>query len=175
VIEDLAHDEHVLWEGRPHGLRGFLRSIDFFLLAFPTLGAIFFVTALANTSRQRRVDPTEFVWIALFPFVAVGVFFFMPRLVSIWREARGASYVITDRRVVIRSRRRRIDLDLRTLPYLELDRSWVTGPTIFFGQRTMYDGWGFYGASPAPSFRGLPDAETVYRLIADTRAQAAAR
>jgi len=82
---------------------------------------------------------------------------------------------VTDRRVILSTARRRVELDLRTLPYLELDRSWLAGPTIFFGQRSVYDGIPWYGASPAPAFRGLPDADAVYRIIADARVQASAR
>jgi len=59
-----------------------------------------------------------------------------------------------------------------------MERSWLAGPTIFFGQRQMYEGWGgFYGGSPAPAFRGLADSDSdaVYRTISDARARARGR
>ena len=74
------------------------------------------------------------------------------------------------------TRRRLVELDLATLPYLELEQSWLAGPTIYFGQRQMYEGWGgFYGGSPAPAFRGLADADAVYRTLSDARARARGR
>jgi len=176
VIDDLAAGELMIWEGRPQRLRGFLRAFDLFWIVFAALGALFFVTSLAASSRGTERDPGTYVVFAMFPFVVFGVFIFAPRLASIWREARGASYALTDKRIILRTRGRRIDLDLRTLPYLELERSWISGPTIYFAQRNIYEGWGgLYGGSAAPALRGLLDADDVYRKISAARSQATAR
>jgi hypothetical protein len=172
----LAPGEAVIWEGRPSGMRGFIRGIDLFWIAFATFGALFFVTSLAATSRSPRPDGGEFVAVALFPFVVFGLFLGLPRAIGIWREKQRARYVLTDRRIILESRGRTVELDLRALPYLEFERSWLAGPAIYFAQRNIYEGWGaMYGGSPAPAFRGLANAEDVYRLISDTRAKALAR
>ena len=50
---------------------------------------------------------------------------------------------------------------------------WLSGPTIYFAQRSLYEGWGgFYGGSPAPAFRGLADADSVFQQISAARAGA---
>jgi hypothetical protein len=172
----LAAGEKLIWEGRPRGLRGFFRSMDVFLLGFAAFAAFFFVTSLAASARQTPRAPSDYVVVALFPFIAFGLFLFLPRLIGVWREASGASYALTDRRIIIEGRGRRVEFDLRTLPHLELERSWLSGPTIFFAQRGAYEGWGgFYGGSSAAAFRGLADAPDVYRMISEARSRAVER
>jgi hypothetical protein len=164
VTFETASGERVLWEGRPRGIRGFIRPMDVFFFVFTLLIGLSFATAVAATPNSSR---------GLFfvlPIALFGLLFVAPRLISIVRESGGASYVVTDRRIVIRNRGRLVELDLANLPYLELERSWLSGPMIYFGQRQMYDGWGgFYGGSPAPALRGLVDADAVYRIISDAR------
>src|SRR5207237_6989534 len=125
MIEGLAPGERVLWEGRPQGIRGFLRSFDLFIIGFAAFAALFFVTAIAGSASSRQLPPapSEVASVALFPFIAVGLMFLLPRVIMVTRESNGASYVVTDRRVILRTGRRRVELDLRTLPYLELGRS----------------------------------------------------
>ena len=172
----LSAGERMLWEGRPHGIRGFLRPMDLFLIAFALFAALFFVTAIIGTARQRAPDPSGVFVAGLFPLIFFGLFFFGPRFLSMWRESRGGQYIVTSRRIVIRNRGREIELDLTNLPYLELERSWLSGETIFFSQRNIYEGWGgFYGGSSAPALRGLSDARAVYRTISDARAEARQR
>lgn len=171
----LAPGEKLLWEGRPMGLRGFFRAMDLFLIAFAAFAALFFVSSLAS-SRQPQRDPSQFIVVGLFPFIVFGLFLFLPRFISIWREASGASYALTDRRIILKSRGRRVELDLRTLQHLELERSWLSGPTIFFAQRNLYEGWGgIYGGSAAPAFRSLPNAADVYQMISEARSRATGR
>jgi hypothetical protein len=170
VSFEAAPGERVLWEGRPRGIRGFIRPMDVFFLVFILLiGFLFGTTALARPNASGGL-------FFLLPVVFFGLLFIGPRLVSILRESAGASYVVTDRRIVIRTRGRLVELDLTNLPYLELERSWVSGPVIYFGQRQMYEGMGgFYGGSPAPAFRGVVDADAVYRIVSDARAKARGR
>jgi len=160
--------ERVLWQGRPHGIRGFIRPMDIFFLVFTLLiGFLFGSTAAATTNAGLFF---------LFPVVVFGLLFAGPRLIGILRESAGVSYIVTDRRILVRNRGRLVELDLANLPYLELERSWLSGRLIYFGPRQMYEGWGgFYGGSPAPAFRGLVDADAVYRTISDARMAARQR
>jgi hypothetical protein len=170
VTFEISPGERLLWEGRPRGIRGFIRPMDLFFLVFTLFIGLSFGSAVAAQPDAPRG------LLFVFPVVFFGLLFVVPRLISILRESGGASYVVTDRRVVIRTRGRLVELDLANLPYLELERSWLSGPMIYFGQRQMYEGWGgFYGGSPAPAFRGLADADTVYRTISDARARARGR
>jgi len=170
---EISPGERMLWEGKPQRLRGFLRPMDLFLLVFMLFAGTFFFTAAAGTARPGLAPP---VFLFFFPIIFFGVFLFGPRLIGLVRESSGAAYAVTDRRILIRNRGRFVELDLATLPYLEMERSWLAGPTIYFGQRQMYEGWGgVYGGSPAPAFRGLADADTVYRTISEARARAKGR
>jgi hypothetical protein len=169
----LAAGEKVIWQGAPSGLRAFLRPMDMFLFFFALFAAFFFVTTIFASGRGGGTGGS-IALVGFFPLIFFGGFFFGPRLWSMWREASGTRYTLTDRRVVLQSRGRRVELDLRTLPYLEFERSWLSGPTIYFAQRNLYEGWGgFYGGSPAPAFRGLADADAVFQQISAARAGAA--
>ncbi len=168
----LAPGERVLWADHPHGWRGVLRPTDLFLAAFALFAALFFVTAILAGPRPNG----SFALVSfLFPLLFFGLFFFGPRFISASRE-RSVTYTLTDRRIVLRSRRRDVEFDLANLQHLELERGRLTGPVIFFGSRGMYEGWGgIYGGSPTPAIRGVPDAERVFRMISDARAQALRR
>ena len=172
MTDALASGERVIWRGRPTRLRGFYRPMDPFMLAFVFLGALFFVTALSSSARSRPADAGDYQVAILFPLIVFGLFFFLPRFIGVWREKSGAEYTLTNKRVLLTARGRRIEFDLRSLPHLELERSWLSGPTIFFAQRNLYDGFGWYGGSNAPAFRGLPDAEQVYEMIGKARTEA---
>jgi hypothetical protein len=156
------------------GIRGFIRPMDLLFAIFAGLMGVFCLTGTAASRPPGEAPATLLIF--LFPGILFGVLFLLPRLISIWRESAGARYTVTDRRIVIRNRSRLAALDLGNLPYLELDRSWITGPVIYFGQRQMYASFGaLYGASPVPAFRGLTDAEAVYRIIGGARGSAAHR
>ena len=134
--------------------------------------AFFFVVAILSGPRP---DASFALVSFFFPLVFFGLFFFGPRLISASRD-RGTTYTLTDRRIVLRSRRRDVEFDLANLQHLELERGWLTGPVIFFGSRGIYEGWGgFYGGSPTPAIRGVPDAERVFQTISGARAQALRR
>ena len=168
---EISPGERILWEGKPQRLRGFLRPMDLFLVVFVLITTLFFVTATVGSA-----TPGASPFLFFFPLIFFGFFLFGPRLFGLFREASGAAYAVTDRRILIRNRGRFVELDLATLPYLEMERSWIAGLTIYFGQRQMYEGWGgMYGGSPAPAFRGLADADSVYRVVSDARAKVRGR
>ena len=147
--------------------------MDLFLVVVVFITGLFFVAATAGSTTPGAPAP---FFLFFFPFIFFGLFLFGPRLFGVFRESSGATYAVTDRRILIRNRGRFVELDLATLPYLEMERSGIAGPTIYFGQRQMYEGWGgMYGGSPAPAFRGLADADSVYRIVSDARAKARGR
>jgi hypothetical protein len=170
---EIAAGERIIWEGKPERLRGFLRTIDVFIFLMAIVFGFFVVGTISAAGRS---DASGFLVGGFFPLVVFGLFFFAPRFIDILRELGRTVYVLTDRRVVIRRGRREIELPLATLSYLELDDSWVSGRTIFFAQRQLYEGVGvFGGGSSTPAFRGLRDASAVYRRISDARAAVATR
>ena len=101
----LAAGEKVIWQGTPSGLRAFLRPMDMFLLFFSLFAAFFFVTTIFAAGRGGT-SGSSIVVAGLFPLIFFGGFFFGPRLWSMWREASGTRYTLTDRRVVLQSRGR---------------------------------------------------------------------
>jgi hypothetical protein len=170
---EIPPGDRMLWEGKPERLRGFLRPIDVFIFFMAIVFGLFVV---ATISAAGRSDPSGFFVGALFPLVVFGLLFLAPRLIDITRERGRTRYVLTDRRVLIRRGRREIELPLATLSYLELDDSWISGPTIFFAQRQLYEGVGVFGSgSSTPAFRGLRDAPAVYRTISEARTAVSTR
>src|SRR5207245_5296463 len=99
--------ERVLWQGRPHGIRGFIRPMDLFFLVFTLLIGFLFGTTAAATPNAGLFF--------LFPVVVFGLLFAGPRLIGILRDAAGVSYVVTERRTVVRHRGRLVVLYLRIL------------------------------------------------------------
>ena len=169
----LAPGERVVWSDHPRGWRAFLRTTDLFLGGFVLFAGLFFFIAILSAPRSNGFSA---LFGAAFPVIFFGLFFFGPRFVSARREIAGARFTLTDRRIVLHSRRRDVEFDLAGLQHLELERSWLSGSVIFFGSRGMYEGWGgFYGGSPTPAIRGIPDADRVYRMISDARAEAVRR
>src|SRR5204862_111985 len=103
--------ERVLWQGRPHGIRGFIRPMDIFFLLFTLLIGFLFGSTAAATPNAGLFF--------LFPVVVFGLLFAGPRLIGILRESAGVSYIVTDRRSLVRNRGRRVELDIANLPHLE--------------------------------------------------------
>src|SRR5207248_10642800 len=111
---------------------------DAFLLVFILFMGLFFAAAAAPSSTRDGSLPFLF----LLPFIFFGFFLVGPRILSVIRESSDARSAVPDRRVLIRPRSRLVHIDLATLPYLAMERSWLTGPTIFFGPRQKYEGCG---------------------------------
>ena len=172
----LRSGERLLWEGRPD-VRAYSMRGAWYLIPFSLLWggfAIFWeVTAIASGG-------PIFFWLWGIPFVAMGVYLIIGRLVVARREAAKTVYAITDRRVLIETgafRPRFVQLDLRDLPASQLEErqgglgTITLGPTL--GLMRPPPGWpfpGMYGQTPA--FVAIPNAARVYETLQDARAQA---
>src|SRR5438094_9896236 len=109
--------ERVLWQGRPHGIRGFIRPMDIFFLLFTLLIGFLFGSTAAATPNAGLFF--------LFPVVVFGLLFAGPRLIGILRESAGVSYIVTDRRIFDRKFGRMVDQDLTYANYLTLVTSLI--------------------------------------------------
>jgi hypothetical protein len=172
----LRPGERVLWEGRPdvwsYSMRGAWYLIPFSLLWG---GFAIFWEATAITSGA----PIFFLLWGI-PFVVMGLYLIIGRLVVARREAANTVYAITDRRVLIETgafRRTFVQLDLRDLPASQLEEragglgTITLGPTLGFMR--MPPGWplgGMYGQPPA--FTAIPDAARVYETLQEAKDQA---
>lgn len=111
------------------------------------------------------------------PFVAIGLYMIFGRILVARREADRTQYLVTDRRVVIRTGafgRRVIEMAIEDLPPAQLDLRPSGLGTITFGSTAgprVPPGWptmGMYGQAPA--FASIPDAEGVYQIVQDAKA-----
>lgn len=162
--------ERLLWEGRPDAARFMFNPFLLIFVVFFTVWFLGFSTLLFTPSRNG--PPTLLL---LFPVLFFAVFFFAPTLIGGWLSASRTRYFVTDRRVVIDGFRRRQELDLTTLPYLELERSLMGTASIYFAPRSPYETWagfGMWGGRSAPAFRAVRDADKVYEMIARARDEA---
>ena len=145
-----------------------------FFFAFFVIWILGFV-ATVGAPRTGNEPPALFF---LFPVIFFGIFLIGPMLVSGWLGASRTHYTLTDKRIVIDGFRRRTELDLSTLPFLELERSIFGTTSIYFAPRTPYESWagfGGWGGRTAPAFRAIDGADAVYELISRTRDEARAK
>ena len=70
---EISPGERMLWEEKPQRLRGFLRSMDVFLLIFILFIGLFFATATAGSATRDASPPLLFFF---FPFIFFGFFLF---------------------------------------------------------------------------------------------------
>jgi hypothetical protein len=167
--------ETVLWQGRPGAFPYFHRS-DLVALPFTLAVTAFFVYffVIGPTSRHPGA-------IGLIFTVMIGVaisYNLVGRSVVRWVALRGSEYVVTDRRVVVRTtvlgrtRERGVWLSLLEPPVLR-ESADGTG-SITFGDSGLFDGLGGVGSrskrnEQPPEFVRIPDARSVRDLIAESR------
>ncbi|HEV8655390.1 MAG TPA: PH domain-containing protein [Candidatus Limnocylindria bacterium] len=167
----LLPGERVLWEGRPDLLRFVFNPMYVFFFVFFAVWLLGFSSVIGSRS-PNAPSPLFF----LFPALFFGVFFFGPMLISGWLEGSRTTYVLTDRRVLIRGFRRRAEIDLASLQLVELQRSLFGTTSIYFAPRSPYASWGFgFTGSWTPAFRAIADGDRVYDLISRARAEARSR
>lgn len=166
----LQSGERVLWQGRPRMLWYVVGPGEIFVLLFFAVWVIGAGAALAAPTSPNAPPP----WFFLFPVVFIVIFFVGPMWIGRLFEASRTRYTLTDRRVVIDGWRRRAELDLRTLQFLELQRPLAGPSSIYFAPRGPYEGWstGWWGGRWTPSFRAIDGADDVYRLLSDARVRA---
>jgi hypothetical protein len=173
VTARLETGETVLWEGRPDLVRFSLNPMLIFSLVFMSL---FFGTFAATFTQPtgRGAPPPIFIF---FPFIFFAVFFLVPMLVNGIVEGSRTRYVVTDRRILIAGWRRRAEIDLATLQYLELRRSLFGTATVALASQSPFEGlgWGMYGSRWTPALRAIPDADNVYEIISRARARLRSR
>jgi hypothetical protein len=166
--------ETVLWQGRPSAFPYFHRS-DLVVLPFLLAVTVFLYFAVfRSTSRPPGVIGLVFTVV-----VGVAIFYnLVGRSVVRWMALRGSEYVVTDRRVVVRTtvlgrtRERGVLLSLLEPPVLR-ESADGTG-SITFGDSGLFDGlsgagsWSKRDEQP-PEFVRIPDARSVRDLIAESR------
>jgi hypothetical protein len=172
----LEPGERILWEGRPLRLPYAFRGSPFvFVFSLVWLGfALFWEGGVLSI---LNAPPFFAVWGAF--FVATGLYIAVGRYWVALREADRTWYLVTDRRVAIRTGAfgpRTIELSLGSLPEPQLDEGRGGVGTITFGPISPYLtslGAGWPGArGGAPAFIAIAEAARVFRLIDAARAAA---
>lgn len=162
IRTQLQPGEVLLWEGAPEPGIHFQRS-DRFAIPFSLLWcgfAIFWEASViaAGGPLLFKIWGVPFVLMGL--YITVGRFFFRARQLARTR------YAVTDRRVIIQSRRETVFLPYGQIPLLQKEvRSNGTG-TIWF-QRPEVSGGRHGRRVPGVGFEEIAEAERVYRIIED--------
>jgi hypothetical protein len=172
----LEAGEQIIWEGRPLRLTYTFRGSPFvFVFSLVWLGfALFWEGSVLSF---ENAPPFFALWGAM--FVLFGLYIAVGRFWVAAREADRTWYLVTDRRVIIRTGAfspRTIELSLGSLPMPQLDEGQRGIGTITFGPISPYTstfgaGWPGIRAG-APAFVAIPDAARVFRLIDRARAVA---
>jgi hypothetical protein len=171
----LEPGERILWQGTPNRrafvLRGpiFLIPFSFAWLAF----AIFWTVSAAASGAPF------FFWIWGSGFVLIGIYVAFGRFFVADLEARKSRYVVTDRRIAMRTgafSAEYQELNLDDLPSAQLVEGRNGVGTIYFGSPDPYARWvgaGWPGyRSSAVAFMAIDDAASVFRTINDARREA---
>jgi len=167
-------DERVLWSGSPE-LRAYVFRGSWVTIPFSILWAAFVVfwevSVIANGA-----PPLFVLWGV--PFLLIGAYITVARFILARREAARTEYIVTDRRILIRTgafSTRTIEMPLPNLPSTELDERRDGFGSISFGPTGPYRsflGPGWPGArSLSPAFEAIPNVRRVFELINDARAQ----
>jgi hypothetical protein len=171
----LEPGERILWQGTPNR-RAFVFRGPLFIIpfSFAWLAFAVFWTVTAISSGAPL-----FFWIWGGGFVLIGIYFALGRFVVADLDARRTRYLVTDRRVAIRTGALSTEyqeLSLDDLPSAQLVEGRNGVGTISFGPpdpyaRWMGAGWPGYRSSTI-GFIAIDDAAAVYRTISEARREA---
>jgi hypothetical protein len=170
-VADLEEGERVLWEGKPVRL-AYAVTVPLLLLE-----GSFLLVVLATGAMQLAFPPPGeggplplIPW--FLPLLVLPSLMFVPGLIGAWRDASLLRYVLTDRRAIVFGAKRRTDIDLGTLGFLEV-RPWSMGTSaVYFAPpqpaEPLSSMW-LTGGYTTPGFRAIEDGGHVYRMILDAR------
>ncbi len=158
----LQPGERLLWEGTPErGIR--LQRSDWFTVPFSLLWCGMLCIIIGPQIRMAAALPH--LGLIYIPFILAGVYLLAGRFFLRTCRLARTRYAVTDKRVIIVSRRETVFLVYEQIPMLqkEIRRSGVG--TIWF-QRPAYYGSGKHRRHiPGMGFEEISEAERVYRLI----------
>jgi hypothetical protein len=168
----LEPGERILWQGAPNR-RAFVMRGPIFIIPFSIAWLAF---AIFWTVSAAASDAPFFFWIWGGGFILMGIYFAFGRFLVADLEARRTRYVLTDRRVLVRSgafSSEYQELTLDDLPAAQLLEGRGGVGTIYFGPPDPYARWvgaGWPGyRSSAAAFVAIDDATSVFRQIVDAR------
>lgn len=158
----LQPGERLLWEGAPE--RGFrLQRSDAVTIPFSLVWCGFLCLIIGPQLRMAAVLPL--MGLIYVPFILAGLYLLIGRFfLRAWQLA-GMRYAVTDKRVILISRRDTVFLLFGQIPMLQKELRRNGTGTIWF-QRPAYCGSGNHRRRvPGVGFEEIADAERVYRLI----------
>jgi hypothetical protein len=167
---ELRQGERILWEGRPvplaYALPNHMIVIAAFVLLFPlTFAAFVLATPIPPDAPPFPLLP------ALIPPLFI-LLLVLPGTIGAWRDAPRVRYILTDRRAIVVGARRRAEVDLTTLGFVEVG-PWSMGTsTVYFAPTWPGESVSFMwptGGYTTPAFRAINEGERVYRMVLDAR------
>ena len=168
----LISGERVLWEGRPStGL--ILRPIEVFLIPFSLMWGGFTLYWNVNVWMIDTSGGDMIFQLWGLPFLLVGIYITVGRFWFDVRQRKKLEYLLTDRRILILRQGNNSttkSVDLKRLPFLELDERQDGTGTIRFGPSISWFGGNKFGIwqpslDPTPQFMRIENAREVYELI----------
>jgi hypothetical protein len=181
---ELLKEERLLWTGQP-GSSLFVPA-DLFLVPFSLLWggfAIFWEVMVLRAGNPTGHGAPRFFVAFGAVFVLFGLYFVVGRFFyKAWRNRRTV-YAVTNRRVLVLTETGARKIQAALIHNLAVIHKRIRADgsgTLTFGASSgfagglasMYDNTGmdFFGAfygTPPPAFHAIPDAERVYRLVAE--------
>ena len=165
-------DERVLWSGSPDR-EAYAWLGSWLLIPFTVMWFAFAIFWEASVI-VGGAPPFFVLW--GIPFLLIGAYMTVGRFFVARREADRTEYLVTDRRVMIRTGAfgtRTTEIPLASLSSVELEEGRHGTGSITFGPTLPWRGMlgpGWPGAGrQGPAFLAIPDAPRIYRLINDTR------
>lgn len=158
----LQPGEQLLWEGAPE--RGFrLQRSDAVTIPFSLVWCGFLCLIIGPQLRMVAMVPL--MGLIYVPFILAGAYLLVGRFFFRARRLAAAQYGVTDKRVILVSRRETVFLMYGQIPMLQKEiRKDGTG-TIWFRPPTSYGAGKHRHRVPGVGFEEIADAERVYRLI----------
>jgi hypothetical protein len=175
ALSQVTTGERLLWSGRPRPGLVFTAQ-DGCLLPFSLLWTGF--SCLWEGMAIASGAPWFFLLMGL-PFLAVGFYLLVGRLILGMLQRRRTRYALTSQRIIIMSglRGRRIhSLTLRDLEQIRLNEGRDGSGTITFGAANPGQWWANnpagIGLPGRPAFERIPEARRVHDLILEAKAGA---
>lgn len=175
MINDLAPDERIIWQGQPtQGFR--LAPQDAFAVPFAAfwLFIVSILTLMAFTGEMKVVNPLAYVIMPA--FLLIGLYMLLGRFLVDRAARQRIHYFLTTERAVIEGglfRPSRRSVSLAAAPEIRFQGRRSGRGTVQFGSANMFgmmpSSWPGASQFLPPAFDDIEDAERVYNLALTTQ------
>ena len=172
--DTLHEEERLIWEGKP-AFWPYLMIGSWWMVPFSLVWGGFFIFLEIKALRSGSLTGATFV----FPFFLFGLYLIVGRFWTGIRHWRNTFYIITDRRIIIRTgtfKPKTLNWVLAKISTVNIEPKKSGLGNINFVKSKVFNVVHPFGSVPsytisdgiwaiAPSFRYIKDCERVYRII----------